>query len=160
MFERFTEHAKHVTVFAQEEARRADHAFMTADHLWLGILTNNAAAGFALVKQLGIDPGDLRDRIREHTGRGPGSPAELTFAPDGRKALEFSLREALRLGDRCIGSEHVVLGLLREGTSHGATALKGRGTGVPEAEAALALIPRESLPPGDPFRSRWWRRER
>ena len=160
MFERFTEHAKHATVFAQEEARRTDHAFMTADHLWLGILANHAAAGFALLKQLGVDPDDLRDRIREQTGRGPGSPAELKFAPDGRKALEFSLREALRLGDRCICSEHVVLGLLREGTRYGATTLRERGIHVPEAEAALPLIARETLPPGDPVRSRWWRRGR
>jgi len=160
VFERFTEHAKHVTVFAQEEARRGDHATTAADHLWLGVLANNASSGYQLLKHLGIDVDDLRDGIRTGIGRGPGSPEELKFAPDGRKALEFSLREALRLGDRCIGSEHVVLGLLREGTSRGATALKGRGIHVPEAEASLAMIARESLPPGDPVRSHWWRRGR
>jgi ATP-dependent Clp protease ATP-binding subunit ClpC len=162
VFERFSEHGKRVTVLAEEEARRAGHTELSADDLWLGILANRPGAGFHLLGQLGVDVNDLRARITTRTGGGPGSPAELKFAPDARKALELSLREALRLGDNYIGSEHIVVALLRQGTSEGAGVLLERGIGVPEAEAGLALIARESLPPANPAEQagRWWRRQR
>jgi hypothetical protein len=102
---------------------------------------------------------DLRDLVRERTGRGPGPSNHLPFTSGAKKALELSLREALRLGDRYIGSdEHLLLGVLREGSSHGARALLERGIGVAEAKGHLGDIERETPLSDGPPRARWWRR--
>ena len=163
MFERFTEHAKRVTMLAKEEASRAGLAAIGPDQLFVGVLTDDGGAGFRLLQQLGVDVADLRDQLRKQTGGGAVSPPELPFTAQAKKALELSLREAIRLGDHCIGSEHLVLGLLREGNSEGSRILGDRGIAVPEAEAGLAFVARESLPPANPAEpggGRWWRRRR
>jgi ATP-dependent Clp protease ATP-binding subunit ClpC len=160
VFEHFNEHARRVVVLARDTAALADHAYIGPDHFLLGILAHEDGAGYRLLGQLEIPVGDLRDLVRERTGRGPGSPNQIPFAPQAKKALELSLREAIRLGDKYIGSEHVLLGVLREGSSHGARALLERGIGVAEAEAHLGDIERETPLSDAPPRARWWRRGR
>jgi ATP-dependent Clp protease ATP-binding subunit ClpA len=160
VFEHFNEHARRVVVLAREEAVRGDHDQIGADHIFLGVLAQEDGAGYRLLERLEVPVADLCDLVRDRAGRGPGSPNHLPFSPQAKKALELSLRVAVRLDDRYIGSEHVLLGVLRESSSHGARALLERGIGVVEAAECLGDIEREAPLNDEPLRGRWWHRRR
>ena len=114
MFERFTPRARRVIVVAQEEAKNLHHDFIRPEHLLLGLVQGDGIAATAL-GQLGVDQERLRAKVEETVERSkrekPG--AKIPFSPKAKKALERSLREALRLGHNYIGTEHLVLGTLR-----------------------------------------------
>jgi hypothetical protein len=129
MFERFTDKARQAVVLAQEEARRLGHPEVGTEHLLLGLLAvyGDSAASSTLTG-LGIPLDDLRSEVEEGIGRGEGAPSgHLPFAARNKKVLELSLREALQLGHNYIGTEHILLGLVREGESGAAQMLAGRG---------------------------------
>ena len=129
MFERFTDKARQAVVLAQEEARRLGHPEVATEHLLLGLLAvdGDSAATRALT-DLGIPLDDLRVEVEERIGRGEGAPSgHLAFAPQNKKVFELSLREALQLGHNYIGTEHILLGLVREAESGAAQVLAGRG---------------------------------
>jgi ATP-dependent Clp protease ATP-binding subunit ClpC len=115
MFERFTGNARHVVVQAQEEARAFGHAYIGTEHLLLGVLLADGPGGEAL-RELGLEAGAVRERIAAAVGRGDRRPAagQIPFAPLAKKTLELALREAIALGCNYIGTEHVLLGLVRE----------------------------------------------
>ena len=129
MFERFTDKARQAVVLAQEEARRLGHPEVGTEHLLLGLLAvyGDSAASRTLTG-LGIPLDELRSEVEKRIGRGEGAPGgHLPFATQNKKVLELSLREALQLGHNYIGTEHILLGLVRESESGAAQVLAGRG---------------------------------
>ena len=129
MFERFTDKARQAVVLAQEEARRLGHPEVRTEHLLLGLLAvGGESAATRTLTGLGIPLVDLRGEVEERIGRGEGAPSgHLPFASQNKKVLELSLREALQLGHNYIGTEHILLGLVREAESGAAQVLAGRG---------------------------------
>ena len=115
MFERFSGEARHVVVSAQEEARELDHNYIGTEHLLLGLLTSDSLASASL-NALGYTRDDVQAKVVLTVGRGKASPGgHIPFTPRAKKVLELSLREALQLKHNYIGTEHILLGLLREG---------------------------------------------
>jgi ATP-dependent Clp protease ATP-binding subunit ClpC len=115
MFERFTDRARRVVVLAQEEARMLNHNYIGTEHILLGLIHEGGVAARAL-ESLGISLDAVRQQVEEIIGRGQQAPSgHIPFTPRAKKVLELSLREALQLGHGYIGTEHILLGLIREG---------------------------------------------
>jgi ATP-dependent Clp protease ATP-binding subunit ClpA len=129
VFERFTDRARQAVVGAQAEARALDHHYIGTEHVLLGLLSVGTGAGFELLGLFEVPIDEVRQRVEEIIGRGDGgSPSgHIPFTPRAKKVLEMSLREALELGENYIGTEHILLGLLREGEGVGAQVLAERG---------------------------------
>ncbi len=128
MFERFTERARRVMVLAQEEARLLNHNFIGTEHLLLGLIHEGEGVAAKALEQLGISLEAVREKVEETMGApstaAGGSPP---FTPRAKKVLELSLREALQLGHNYIGTEHILLGLVREGEGVAARVLVDLG---------------------------------
>ncbi len=115
MFERFTDRARRVVVLAQEEARELNHNYIGTEHLLLGIVRDGEGVGAMALQALGVSLGDVRRQVIEIVGVGSQTPSgHVPFTPRGKKVLELALREALQMGHDYIGTEHIVLGLVRE----------------------------------------------
>jgi ATP-dependent Clp protease ATP-binding subunit ClpC len=116
VFDRFTDRARRVLVLAQEEAHRLDHGFIGTEHLLLGLISEGEGVAARALESLGLSLSAVRDRV-EHLIGDSGGPATGSppFTPRAKKVLELSLREALGLGHNYIGTEHMLLGLVREG---------------------------------------------
>lgn len=115
-FGRFTGEARRTVHLAQEEARLLRHNFVGTEHLLLGLLYQGEGIGAQALESLNVALQDVRAQVAEIIGRGHGSqPGHIPFTCRAKKVLELSLREALRLGHHYIGTEHLVLGMLREG---------------------------------------------
>jgi len=127
MFERFSGQARQVVVSAQEEARELDHNYIGTEHLLLGLLvTSDSLAGTSLTA-LGYTRDDVRASVEVMVGRGKGAPeGHVPFTPRAKKVLELSLREALQLKHNYIGTEHILLGLIREGEGIAAKILEAK----------------------------------
>jgi len=116
MFERFTDRARRVVVLAQEEARGLNHPYIGTEHILLGLIQEREGVGAQALINNGVSLEVARDQVREVIGQGTGAPPDhIPFTPRAKKVLELSLREALQLGHDYIGTEHIVLGMLREG---------------------------------------------
>jgi ATP-dependent Clp protease ATP-binding subunit ClpA len=116
MFERFTDRARRVVVLAQEEARRLDHNYIGTEHLLIGLVREDGGVAGQGLESLGISVDAVRQQVEEIVGRGDRAPSgHVPFTPRAKKVLELSLREAMQLGSDSIGTEHILLGLLREG---------------------------------------------
>jgi ATP-dependent Clp protease ATP-binding subunit ClpA len=116
MFERFTDRARRVIVLAQEEARLLNHNYIGTEHLLLGLIHERPGVAAKALESLGISLEAVRSQVEEVIGQGQGGPSGQTpFTPRAKKVLELSLREALQLGHDYIGTEHLLLGLVREG---------------------------------------------
>ena len=116
MFERFTDRARRVVVLAQEEARMFDHNYVGTEHLLLGLIRENEGVAAKALESLGISLDVVRQQIEEIIGHGQQEPSgHIPFTKRAKKALEMSLRESVQLGHDYIGTEHILLGLLREG---------------------------------------------
>jgi len=116
MFERFTERARRVVVHAQEEAMELDHSYIGTEHLLLGLLCERESVAARALAELEIGQDAVRDQVVEIVGRGKQAPSgHIPFTPRAKKVLEYSLREALELNHDYIGTEHILLGLVREG---------------------------------------------
>jgi ATP-dependent Clp protease ATP-binding subunit ClpC len=114
MFERFTDRARRVVVLAQEEARMLDHNYTGTEHILLGLLHEGEGVAARALESLGISLEAVRQQVEEIIGQGQQAPSgHIPFTPRGKKALELSLREALQLGHNFIGTEHILLGLVR-----------------------------------------------
>jgi ATP-dependent Clp protease ATP-binding subunit ClpA len=124
MFERFTDRARRVVVLAHEEARGLGHNYIGTEHILLGLLRETGGVAARALKSMGIGLDAARHEIRKIIGIGEGQPAgHIPFTPRAKKVLELSLREALQLGKNYIGTEHILLGLLREGEGVGTQVL-------------------------------------
>jgi ATP-dependent Clp protease ATP-binding subunit ClpC len=116
MFERFTERARQTVVLAQVEARRLGHGYIGTEHLLLGLIAEGDGVAARALRHLGVRMEAVRRDVEEIIGRGAESPSgHIPFTPRSKKVLELALREALVLGHNYIGTEHILLGLLREG---------------------------------------------
>jgi ATP-dependent Clp protease ATP-binding subunit ClpC len=116
MFERFTDRGRRVVVLAQEEARMLDHDYIGTEHILLGLIHEGEGVAARALESLGISLEAVRQQVEEIVGRGEQpSPGHMQFTPRAKKVLELSLREAQELGHNYIGTEHILLGLLREG---------------------------------------------
>ena len=116
MFERFTDRARRVVVLAQEEARLLNHNYIGTEHILLGLIHEGEGVAAKALESLGISLEGVRGQVEELIGQGGSSPSgHIPFTPRAKKVLELSLREALQLGHNYIGTEHILLGLIREG---------------------------------------------
>ena len=116
MFERFTDRARRVVVLAQEEARLLKHNYIGTEHILLGLIHEGEGVAAKALEHLGISLEGVRSQVEDIIGEGGSSPSgHIPFTPRAKKVLELSLREALQLGHNYIGTEHILLGLIREG---------------------------------------------
>src|SRR5437899_1639275 len=124
MFERFTDRARRVVVLAQEEARMLNHNYIGTEHILLGLIHEGEGVAAKALESLGISLEGVRQQVEEIIGQGQQAPSgHIPFTPRAKKVLELSLREALQLGHNYIGTEHILLGLIREGEGVDAQAL-------------------------------------
>jgi ATP-dependent Clp protease ATP-binding subunit ClpC len=117
MFERFTDRARQVVVLAQDEARSLNHNWIGTEHLLLAVIREGSGVGAKALEAMRISPDAARQQVEAIIGRGqePVAGGPIPFTPRAKKVLELSLGEALQLGHTYIGTEHILLGLVREG---------------------------------------------
>src|SRR6202451_3369005 len=124
MFERFTDRARRVVVLAQEEARMLNHNYIGTEHILLGLIHEGEGVAAKSLESLGISLEGVRSQVEEIIGQGQQAPSgHIPVTPRAKKVLELSLREALQLGHNYIGTEHILLGLIREGEGAAAQVL-------------------------------------
>jgi ATP-dependent Clp protease ATP-binding subunit ClpC len=128
MFERFTDRARRVVVLAQEEARMLNHNFIGTEHLLLGLISDGEGVASRALAELDVSLTSVRSQVEEIVGRGGSAPTgHVPFTPRAKKVLELSLRESRHLGHDYIGTEHILLGLVREGEGVAAQVLEKQG---------------------------------
>ena len=128
VFERFTDRARRVLTLAQEEARLFNHSFIGTEHILLGLMSEGGGLGAQALESMGISPQAVRQKVEETIGASVSSPSgSPPFTPRAKKVLELSLREALQMNHSYIGTEHILLGLVREGEGVAATVLVSLG---------------------------------
>src|ERR1700676_88307 len=128
VFERFTDRARRVLVLAQEEARLLNHSFIGTEHILLGLIHEGEGVAAKALESLGISLEAVREKVEETMGVAGTAPSgSPPFTPRAKKVLELSLREALQLGHNYIGTEHMLLGLVREGEGVAAQVLVSLG---------------------------------
>ncbi|MET0447541.1 MAG: Clp protease N-terminal domain-containing protein, partial [Aeromicrobium sp.] len=161
MFERFTDRARRVVVLAQEEARMLSHNYIGTEHILLGLIHEGEGVAAKALESLDISLEAVRGQVEDIIGQGQQAPSgHIPFTPRAKKVLELSLREALQLGHNYIGTEHILLGLIREGEGVAAQVLVKLGadlnrvrqqviqlvSGFQGKEAEAAGAPSESAP--------------
>ena len=128
MFERFTDRARRVVVLAQEEARMLDHNYIGTEHLLLGLIHEGEGVAAKALEAMGISLDAVRQQVEAIIGRGQQAPSgHIPFTPRAKRVLELSLRESGQLGHNYIGTEHILLGLIREGEGVAAQVLMKLG---------------------------------
>ena len=141
MFERFTDQARRVVVLAQEEARLLDHGYIGTEHLLLGLIHEGEGVAARVLERLEISLLKVRSEVEEIIGRGGSAPVgHIPFTPRAKKVLEMSLREALALGHNYIGTEHMLLGLVREGEGVAAVVLVKLGADLHRVREAVTEV--------------------
>jgi len=128
LFQRFSDRARRVVVLAQEEARMLNHNYIGTEHLLLGLIQEGEGVAAKALESMSISLEAVRNQVEEIIGRGSSAPTgHIPFTPRAKKVLELSLREALQLGHNYIGTEHILLGLIREGEGVAAQVLTKLG---------------------------------
>jgi ATP-dependent Clp protease ATP-binding subunit ClpC len=141
MFERFTHRARQVIILAQEEAKRLNHGTVGTEHILLGIIREGEGVASKVLESLNIDPERVRAEIESAIGRGEEAPrAEIAFTPRAKKVLELALDEARKLGHNYIGTEHLLLGLIREGEGVAARILKATGADTERVRSLVVYL--------------------
>jgi ATP-dependent Clp protease ATP-binding subunit ClpC len=148
VFERFTDRARRVLTLAQEEARLLNHSFIGTEHILLGLIAEGGGVGAQALRSLGISLEAAREKVEETIGMSlTGASGSPPFTPRAKKVLELSLREALQMNHSYIGTEHILLGLVREGEGVAATVLVSLGADLGRVrQEVLSLM---SGPAGD-----------
>src|SRR5579863_2847219 len=141
MFERFTNKARHTVVLAQEEARRLHHNYIGTEHILLGLLGEPEGLGARAVAGFGVTLEGARREVAAIVSPGQSAPTgHIPFTPRAKKTLELALREALQLSHNYIGTEHILLGLIREGDGVAALVLRQHGDLLAIRTAVLDLL--------------------
>ncbi|NTU71070.1 MAG: ATP-dependent Clp protease ATP-binding subunit [Coriobacteriia bacterium] len=141
MFERFTEKARRVVVYAQEEARMLNQNYIGTEHLLLGLIREQDGIAAKALESLNISLEDVHAQVEDLIGRGTFVPTgHIPFTPRAKKVLELSLREALQLGHNYIGTEHILLGLIREGEGVAAQVLLNLGADLDKVRSAVIQL--------------------
>ena len=141
MFERFTDRARRVLVLAQEEARLLNHSFIGTEHILLGLIHEGEGVAAKALESLGVSLEAVREKVEETIGLAGTAPTgSPPFTPRAKKVLELSLREALQLGHSYIGTEHMLLGLVREGEGVAAQVLQSLGADLPRVRQQVIQL--------------------
>jgi ATP-dependent Clp protease ATP-binding subunit ClpC len=141
LFERFTDRARRVVVLAQEEARSLNHNYIGTEHILLGLLNEGEGIAAKALESLGIGLDSVRDEVVKIIGPGQQAPTgHIPFTPRAKKVLELSLREALQLGHNYIGTEHILLGLIREGEGVAAQVLQQLGAELQKVRQSVIQL--------------------
>ena len=150
MFERFTDRARRVVVLAQEEARLLNHNYIGTEHILLGLIHEGEGVAAKALESLSISLEAVRSQVEDIIGQGGSSPSgHIPFTPRAKKVLELSLREALQLGHNYIGTEHILLGLIREGEGVAAQVLVKLGADLSRVrQQVIQLLSGYSGPTG------------
>ncbi len=153
MFERFTERARRVVVLAQEEARLLNHNYIGTEHILLGLIHEGEGVAARALETMGIGLDSVRQQVVDIIGQGSQAPSgHIPFTPRAKKVLELSLREALQLGHNYIGTEHILLGLIREGEGVAAQVLQKLGADLHKVRQTviqlLSGVQQEDQPSG------------
>jgi Clp amino terminal domain, pathogenicity island component len=150
MFERFTDQARRVVVLAQEQARTLNHNYIGTEHLLLGLLREGDGVAAKALGSLGISLEAVRAQVQATVGQGLRAPTgHIPFTPRAKKVMELSLREALQLGRSSIDTEHLLLGIFREGEGVAAQVLAGLGADDARVRGQVVrLLTGQGEPPG------------
>ncbi len=141
VFERFTDRARRVVVLAQEEARMLNHNYIGTEHILLGLVRERDGVAAKALDSLNIKLDAVRREVEDAIGQGQATPAgHIPFTPRAKKVLELSLREALQLGHNYIGTEHILLGLIREGEGVAAQVLQKLGADLDRVRQTVIQI--------------------
>ncbi|MFW9178018.1 ATP-dependent Clp protease ATP-binding subunit [Corynebacterium amycolatum] len=141
MFERFTDRARRVVVLAQDEARELNHNYIGTEHILLGLISEGDGVAAKALESMGISLDAVRSEVVDIIGRGSQPPSgHVPFTPRAKKVLEYSLREALQLGHKYIGTEHLLLGLIREGEGVAAQVLVKLGADLPRVRQQVIQL--------------------
>ena len=141
MFERFTDRARRVVVLAQEEARALNHNYIGTEHILLGLIREGEGVAAKALESMGISREAVRSEVEDIIGKGAQPPSGyIPFTPRAKKVLELSLREALQLGHKYIGTEHILLGLIREGEGVAAQVLVKLGADLPRVRQQVIQL--------------------
>jgi ATP-dependent Clp protease ATP-binding subunit ClpC len=141
MFERFTDRARRTIVRAQEESRALHHTWIGPEHILLALMPEGAGLGRRVLTDLGITEAMVRDQLGLTVDPAVESPpGPIPFTPQAKKTLELSLREALQMSDSHIGTEHILLGLIRQDEGQAAEALRQLGVGLDAARAQIIQL--------------------
>src|SRR5437868_8432826 len=140
-FDKFTERAKKVLSLAQEEAQRFQHNYIGTEHLLLGLVRLNEGIAIKVLNDLGVDVSKVRPAIEHIIGRGERIVlGEVGLTPRAKKVIELAVDEARRLKHHYIGTEHILLGLVREGEGIAAGVLESLGATMPRVRAQTLLV--------------------
>jgi ATP-dependent Clp protease ATP-binding subunit ClpC len=142
MFERFTDRARRVVVLAQDEARGLNHNWIGTEHLLLAVIREGQGVGAKALEAMQISLDAARQQVESIIGRGqePVGDGHIAFTPRAKKVLELSLREALQIGHNYIGTEHILLGLIREGDGVAAQVLVNLGSDLNRARQQVIQL--------------------
>jgi ATP-dependent Clp protease ATP-binding subunit ClpA len=141
MFERFTDRARRSLFLSQEEARLLNHNYVGTEHLLLGLVSEGQGVAAKALESLGISLEAVRAQVEESIGQGQSAPTgHISFTPGAKKVLELSLREATQLGHNYIGTEHLLLGLIREGEGVAAQVLAKLGADRPRVRQQVIQL--------------------
>src|SRR5439155_19830628 len=141
MFERFTGRARQVVALAGEEARILNHGWIGTEHILLGLIHEGDGYAARTLESLGISLDAVRQQVEEIIGRGQQAPSgHIPFTPRAKKVLALSLREALQLGHGYIGTEHILLGLVREGEGVAAQVLQQLGADLDRVRRTVTQL--------------------
>jgi ATP-dependent Clp protease ATP-binding subunit ClpC len=153
-FDRFTDRARHVLTFSQDEARRLDHAYIGTEHLLLGLVREEDGLAARVLVEMGADLGKVRVAVESIIGQGEeplAADAEQPLTPRTKRVIELAIDEARRLGHHHIGTEHVLLGLVREGNGIAAGVLESLGVNLDRTRHELIATLARANAVGDPF---------
>ncbi len=144
-FDRFTKRARHVLTLAQEEARSFQHNYIGTEHLLLGLVREGEGIAAQVLRNLGVEVNQVRSAVEAIIGRGDRIVlGEVGFTPRAKKVIELAVDEARRLNHRFIGTEHLLLGLIREGEGIGAGVLESLGVRLDQARTEVLRVLRQN----------------
>jgi ATP-dependent Clp protease ATP-binding subunit ClpC len=144
MFERFTDRARRVVVLSQEEARILDHDYIGTEHLLLGLIREGHGLAAKALESLGISLDSVRQQVEETVGRGRQAPSgHIPFTPQAKNVLRLALSESLALDHHYIGTEHILLGLMREGDGVAAQVLAQLGADLDQVRQQVRQLLRD-----------------
>ncbi len=155
MFGRFTERAQRVLVLAQEEARAINHNYIGTEHLLLGLIREGEGIASRVLESLGVKADTIRDQLDKVIGRGENPPSSISYTPRAKKVIELAIEEGRNLGHNYVGTEHLLLGLIREAEGVAAQVLSNLGVNLDEArKLVLKSLDKGDVPPGNMGRGR------
>ncbi len=144
-FDRFTKRARRVLTLAQEEAQRLNHNYIGTEHLLLGLVREENGVAVRVLRDLGVDPKQVRERVERTVGRGQRAMyGKLSLTPRTKRVIELAVDEARRLGHHYIGTEHLLLGLVRAGEGVAVDVLRGLGVSLDKVRSQTARVMMES----------------